>query len=243
MSDRKIINLYEDTSKASGYVELLDHLGDDGLTCVNAARVSFNKQSDTFEEKDEKLLQYLIKHQHTSVLEHNVLTFSFKVPLFVARQHMRHRTWSFNEISRRYTEVDIDFYTPSEFRVQSKSNRQASLKDSTFDPVISQIQGAHETWPTKASKALQHQTSESLKTFNLMLESGIAREQARMVLPQNIYTQYWGTVNLNNFFKFLNLRNHESAQYEIQLMAQACKELARGIWPNLIKIYEKELEK
>ena len=81
---RKIIPIYEDSLSSHGYVELLDHLGDDGLTCVNAARVSFNKKSETFEQKDSKLLKYLIKEKHTSVLEHNILTFSFKVPLFVA---------------------------------------------------------------------------------------------------------------------------------------------------------------
>lgn len=243
MSGRRKINLYENELQAHGYVELLDYLGNDGLTCVNAARVSFNKKSESFEEKDRKLLNYLIKEKHTSVLEHNVLTFSFKVPLFVARQHMRHRTWSFNEISRRYTDVDIEFYIPSEFRIQSKSNRQASLKETSFDPVISQVQGVIETWPTTASQALKKQTFESLKTFNEMINAGVAREQARMILPQNLYTQYWGTVNLNNFFKFLSLRDHEGAQYEIQLMAQACKELARQVWPNLIQIYEQQLDK
>ena len=76
-----------------------------------------------------------------------------------------------------------------------------------------------------------------------MINAGVAREQARMILPQNLYTQYWGTVNLNNFLKFLSLRDHEGAQYEIQLMAQACKELAREVWPNLIEIYEQQLDK
>ena len=240
MSNRKIIKLYEDSQQSSGYVELLDYLGDDGLTCVNAARVSFNKKSESFQEKDEKLLKYLIREKHTSVLEHNVLTFSFKVPIFVARQHMRHRTWSFNEISRRYTNVDIDFYIPKEFRLQSKSNRQASLKETNFDPIISEIQGTNHLWQTTASEALKDQTFKNLKVFQEMIEAGVAREQARMILPQNLYTQYWGTVNLNNFFKFLSLRDHDGAQYEIQLVAQACKELARQVWPNLIEIYEKE---
>lgn len=240
MSNRKIIGLYEDSQQSSGYVELLDYLGDDGLTCVNAARVSFNKKSESFQERDEKLLKYLIREKHTSVLEHNVLTFSFKVPIFVARQHMRHRTWSFNEISRRYTNIDIDFYIPKEFRLQSKSNRQASLKETNFDPIISEIQGINHLWPTTASEALKDQTFKNLKVFQEMIEAGVAREQARMILPQNLYTQYWGTVNLNNFFKFLSLRDHDGAQYEIQLVAQACKELARQVWPKLIEIYEKE---
>ena len=241
--DRKIIHLYEDSLSSSGYVELLDYLGDDGLTCVNAARVSFNKKSETFEEKDLKLLNYLIKEKHTSVLEHNVLTFSFKVPIFVARQHMRHRTWSFNEISRRYTSSNIDFYIPSEFRMQHKSNRQASIENSSFNPIINKVEGSIQTYITKASDEIMKHCDYSIELFDDLIEKGVAREQARMVLPQNLYTQYWGTVNLNNFFKFLSLRDHSGSQYEIQLMAKACKELAKQVWPNLIEIYENTKEK
>jgi thymidylate synthase (FAD) len=102
------INLYEN-SNVLGYVELIDHLGTP-LTPVNAARVSFAKESSELTDKDRKLIKYLIKEHHTSPFEHNVITFKFKVPIFVARQHMRHRTWSFNEVSRRYTSLDIDFY-------------------------------------------------------------------------------------------------------------------------------------
>ena len=240
---RKTIPIYEDSISSHGYVELLDHLGDDGLTCVNAARVSFNKKSEVFEKKDLKLLNYLIKEKHTSVLEHNVLTFSFKVPLFVARQHMRHRTWSFNEISRRYTNVDIDFYCPAQFRAQAESNRQASIEVPDFNPALNQVHGTTQIWTKKASQELEEHTQASLKLFNSMLNAGVAREQARMVLPQNLYTQYWGTVNLNNFFKFLSLRDHEGSQFEIQVMAQACKQLVKSIWPNLIQIYEKNKEK
>ena len=242
MPERKITKLYQDSLSGNGYVELLDYLGDDGLTCVNAARVSFNKKSETFEKKDLKLLNYLIKEKHTSVLEHNVLTFSFKVPLFVARQHMRHRTWSFNEISRRYTNSNIEFYLPSEFRAQHKTNRQASVENSNFNPIINTINGSTQNYTSTASNEIEKHARNSLKLFNQFLDAGIAREQARMILPQNLYTQYWGTVNLNNFFKFLSLRDHHGSQYEIQIMAKACKELVKTIWPNLIEIYEKQRE-
>ena len=240
MTNRKVIPLYENSKDASGYVELLDYLGDDGLTCVNAARVSFDKKSETFEKKDSKLLNYLIKEKHTSVLEHNVLTFSFKVPLFVARQHMRHRTWSFNEISRRYTSSNIEFYVPENFRQQHKSNRQASIQSSEFDPIVRTVAGATQTYSHTASSELAQHCNSSFALFNKLIDAGVAREQARMVLPQNLYTQYWGTVNLNNFFKFLSLRDHPGSQYEIQLVAKACKSLAKEIWPNLIETYEKQ---
>ena len=124
------IYLYEDQV---GTVEYVQHMGDD-LTVVNAARVSFGKHKEVMDEKDKRLIRYLIRHRHTSTLEHNVITFRFCVPLFVRSQHHRHRTWSYNEISRRYTEENLRFYEPSRFRTQHKSNRQASNDSELVDP-------------------------------------------------------------------------------------------------------------
>ena len=121
----EVIDLYGD---GIGSVEYIQHMGDD-LTIVNSARVSFGKTKEELDGKDEKLINYLISHKHTSTLEHNTVTFRFTVPLFVRSQHHRHRTWSYNEISRRYTDVDMSFYEPPEFRTQHKSNRQASNSD------------------------------------------------------------------------------------------------------------------
>ena len=106
------IEIYGDGIGAVQYVE---HMGSD-LTIVNSARVSFGKQKMTMDKRDEKLIAYLMEHKHTSTLEHNIVTFRFIVPLYVRSQHHRHRTWSYNEISRRYTDVDIRFYEPKEFR-------------------------------------------------------------------------------------------------------------------------------
>ena len=104
------IELYESVGDETGSVSYIQHMGNDGLTIVNAARASFGIEKETLDEKDRKLIAYLCKHQHTSVFEHNTMTFKFHVPLFVARQHMRHRTWSYNEISRRYTKLNIEFF-------------------------------------------------------------------------------------------------------------------------------------
>ena len=101
----KRIELYGDNV---GTVEYVEHMGSD-LTVVNSARVSFGKHKEELDDKDKKLIRYLIRHRHTSTLEHNVITFRFVVPLFVRSQHHRHRTWAYNEISRRYTDVDIRF--------------------------------------------------------------------------------------------------------------------------------------
>ena len=115
----KSIKLYDDDI---GKVDYVEHMGSD-LTVVNSARVSFGVQRDELDDKDKKLIKYLIKHRHTSTLEHNVATFRFTVPLFVRSQHHRHRTWSYNEISRRYTDENLRFYEPKHFSKYALSNR------------------------------------------------------------------------------------------------------------------------
>ena len=228
MQYEKTIPLYNDGIGSVSYVE---HMGSD-LTVVNSARVSFGVEKDGLDDRDRKLINYLIKHKHTSTLEHNVVTFKFVVPLFVRSQHHRHRTWSYNEISRRYTDKDIQFYLPNNFRTQHKSNRQASNAEEMIDP---RVYGDLST--ITASELLEHKTYECLDTFNNLLESGVCREQARMILPQNLYTEYYGTVNLNNLLKFISLRTHEGAQWEIQKVAEACLEIATDLWPETVVAY------
>lgn len=226
------INLYDD---GIGAVEYVEHMGSD-LSVVNSARVSFGAQKDLLDEKDEKLISYLIKHKHTSTLEHCLITFRFVVPLFVRSQHHRHRTWSYNEISRRYTDVDIQFYQPKEFRTQHKSNRQASNEDELIDPDLTFMRWG---WGTASKQVKQHH-EESFKLYEDLIENGVCREQARGVLPQNMYTQYYGTVNLNNLLKFIDLRTHEGAQWEIQKVAEACLEIATELFPVTVGAYRKE---
>ena len=229
----KKIYLYND---GIGAVEYIQHVGDD-RTIVNSARVSFGKEVETIDEKDKKLIKYLIKHKHTSTLEHCFVTFRFTVPLFVRSQHHRHRTWSYNEISRRYTEVDLNFYEPVEFRTQHKSNRQASNADDTSDPIIENLYEDEEVTHMFASEAVREHHLESLELFNKLLEAGVCREQARGVLPQNLYTQYYGSCNLSNLLKFIDLRLHEGAQWEIQKMAHACLEIVTDLFPITVSTY------
>jgi thymidylate synthase (FAD) len=229
---KKSISLYDD---GIGCVEYVQHMGED-ITVVNSARVSFGKHKETMDEKDKKLIKYLIKHRHTSTLEHCSVTFRFVVPLFVRSQHHRHRTWSYNEISRRYTDKDLSFYQPSSFRTQHKSNRQASNENELVNPVI--IPDLHNTgYEVKASSLIKKATSESVTLFNTLLNAGVCREQARMVLPQNLYTEYYGTTNLNNLLKFIDLRTHMGAQWEIQKVAEACLEIATDLWPTTVTSY------
>ena len=206
------------------------------LSVVNSARVSFGKHKEGLDEKDKKLISYLIRHRHTSTLEHNVITYRFVVPLYVRSQHHRHRTWSYNEISRRYTDVDIKFYEPTEFRTQHKSNRQASNAEELINPGMPRYQRCSIT-QLKVSDLVQAHHTHSLALYNEMMEAGVCREQARGVLPQNMYTEYYGTVNLNNLLKFIDLRTHEGAQWEIQKLAEACLEIATDLWPVTVGSY------
>ena len=231
------IDLYDDER---GFVELVDHMGND-LTIVNSARVSFGKHQEEMDDKDVKLIEYLVKHKHTSTFEHNVVTFRMKVPLFVRSQHHRHRTWSYNEISRRYTDFNIEFYEPTSFRTQHKSNRQASNLDRINPQISTSFGGAcgDGTYGGAASDVLRMYYRDTLRMFDALLDAGVCREQARGVLPQSMYTEYYGTVNLSNLLKFIDLRVHEGAQWEIQQLAKGMLKIAESLWPIAIGTYRK----
>lgn len=224
----KSIDIYGD---GIGKVEYVEHMGSD-LTIVNSARVSFGVHKEELDERDIKLIKYLIKHKHTSTLEHNLITFRFKVPLFIRSQHHRHRTWSYNEISRRYTEVGLEFYEPAQFRTQHKSNRQAS-NDELINPILSSSD--------RADLAVKQHHFVSVRLFEELINLGVCREQARGVLPQNLYTEYYGTCNLSNLLKFIDLRSHDGAQWEIQQVAKACLEIAEDLYPVTVAAYREVL--
>jgi len=229
--ERRIV-LYSDNV---GSVEYVSHMGTD-LSVVNSARVSFGKNKAVLDNKDKKLIQYLIKHKHTSTLEHNVVTFRFCVPLYIRSQHHRHRTWSYNEISRRYTDIDIRFYEPQEFRTQHKSNRQASNTEEMINPIM--IPDLSDSdYGTHANQRISEHHITSVNLYNDLMAKGVCREQARGVLPQNLYTEYYGTVNLSNLLKFIDLRTHEGAQWEIQKLAEACLDIATDLWPVTVNAY------
>lgn len=213
-----------------GFVDYIQHTGED-LTIVNAARVSTGKKSEAMNERDEKLLNFLIKSGHTSTCEHNILTIQCKVPLFVAKQHMRHRTGSYNEISRRYTSENIEFYIPQNLRVQDVKNRQATLEVET-NPVLAS------TGKT-AVESLRDACDHANKLYEEMISMGVGRELARMVLPTNTYTSYWATMNLHNWMGFIAKRDHEDAQPEIRKVAEAVADIIKGIWPLAYDAYVK----
>lgn len=221
-----------------GAVEYVSHMGTD-LSVVNAARVSFGTEREEVSERDIKLINYLMAHNHSSPFEHCVLTFKFTVPLFIRSQHHRHRTWAYNEISRRYTSIDMKFYSPSDFRTQHESNRQAS-NDSLINPLLNSSYSSNGF--EHASNAVTNHNAQSLNLYNALVDSGVCREQARGVLSQNLYTQYFGTVNLHNLLKFISLRSHEGAQWEIQQVAKACLQIAKQYFPHSVKAYTSKHE-
>ena len=236
----KTVQLFDD---GIGKVDYVCHMGSD-MTIVNSARVSFGKEVEELSNKDKKLINYLIKHRHTSTLEHCTVTFRIKVPLYIRSQHHRHRTWSYNEISRRYTDFNLQFYEPEAFRTQHKSNRQASNIEELINPNISKfddifIGNAVVPIPSyKASEAIQAHHMRSLDLFNKLIKLGVCREQARGVLPQNLYTEYYATTNLNNLFKFIDLRTHEGAQWEIQQLAKAMLDIVTDLYQITVEAWK-----
>ena len=208
-----------------GWVGLIDRLGTES-TIVNAARVSFGKLKREMDDRDVTLLEYLISNRHTSPLEHVVFTFSIHCPLFVRGQWHRHRTWSYNEISRRYTEIDLEFYTPEKLRGQAENNRQASV-----DAAIPENDRCREL--------IAAHNRRSLELYEELLSKGVCREQARGVLPQNMMVTFWGTVDLANLLHFLELRDSPHAQYEIREYAVAIKKLIKPLVPHVAAYFEK----
>jgi thymidylate synthase (FAD) len=212
-------------SDGIGSVALVQHVGDD-KAIVNAARVSFGGDSDgPMTPRDEKLIGYLLREHHGSPFEHNSLTFKVVAPIFVVRQWMRHRIASYNEISGRYVEVKEEIYTPTEFRQQAASNRQASVAaDETLDQAR-----AHAIW--------QEAWRGAYAAYQNLLALGVTREQARGVLPLAMYTEMYFTCNVRALLHFIELRDHPGAQWEIQMYARALAQLAEPLFPATFRAW------
>ncbi|NLI10679.1 MAG: FAD-dependent thymidylate synthase [Elusimicrobia bacterium] len=212
-----------------GFVRLVDFIGGD-QRAVESARVSFGSVSKG-PERDKKLLEYLLEHEHFSPFEHSVFQFHIKCPIFVARQWMRHRIASYNEISARYTEVKEEFYYPEKFRAQDKSNVQGSVNSENLD---------NESMLKIYEEALKN----SYSAYKKLMESGAAREMARMVLPVSMYTEYYWTINARSLLNFLKLRTDSHAQYEIREYAKVITEIFKEkmpwTWEAFNRIYVKK---
>ena len=218
-----------------GYITLVDNMGSD-LTIVNAARVSFDKEAPELTEKDERLIDFLIKHKHDSTLRHCVMTFEVYAPLMVARQWYKHAVGSahleeqfgWNETSRRYITENEEFYIPfpTEWRSAAENRKQGSGL-----PVETSI-GAEYT------QTLRKLVQEGYTAYQEALEAGIAPEQARLMLPANaLYVRWRWTVSLNGALHFLALRLDNNAQWEIQQYAKAMEDLMLPYYPMAIRAF------
>lgn len=200
-------------------VEFIDSMGDDARI-ASAARVS-TKGLDGDGGKIAGLVRALMREGHTSPFEHSVMTVAVEAPIFVAREWMRHRTQSYSEISARYTQLQPKFYLPSRDRriVQAgKALDYRRVHGSTLQTVT--VENRHK-WAAEDAWA----------AYQSMLDGGVANEVARNVLPVSVYTQFWATANLNNWFKFLTLRDAPNALAEIRQGAQQVDALIEGLWP------------
>ena len=218
-----------------GFIEVIDSLGND-LTVVNSARVSFGKRKSVWSASDRRLVKYLAKYKHYSPFRHLQVQFHIKAPEFVLRQWYKHvvgiettsthatKDHAWNEISGRYVEVE-DFYYPDVWRKQSEDNKQAS-EGELDDLQQKRMSLVYETYMTQVEMA-----------YETMISSGVAKEQARIVLPLSQYTQVWWTASFQSVMNFIELRDEPTAQVEIQEYARALKKIMLETFPETTKLW------
>ncbi len=207
-----------------GFVRLVEQMGSDAAI-VRAARVSYGAGTKTVRE-DAALIDYLMRHRHTSPFEMVEFTFHVRAPIFIARQWFRHRTASYNEISGRYSVLQERFYRPAAWRNQDEVNRQGS-KGAFKDP--------------EADHLLKEAYKKAYEAYQRLLEKGIAREEARIVLPLGLYTEFYFKQDLHNLFHFLKLRLAEDAQFEIREYAKAIAAIVRERVPLAWAAFEEHV--
>ena len=214
-----------------GFVELVASMGSD-QTVVDAARVSVSGPGVKLVRKDEKLIKYLATNKHYSPFEHVAFTFRVKAPIFVIRQWFRHRTWAYSEQSARYGEMVDEFYLPeiSRYQAQSKDNKQASGD------------GLDCATQVTLAQTLEVNTKQAYANYEWALKEGLARETARLMLPVNLYSTFYGTVNLRNLAAFLQLRIHPHAQKEIQDYGRALYKVAKEVAPVALEALAGDLD-
>jgi thymidylate synthase (FAD) len=214
---------------SGGFVRLDAAMADD-LSVVNAARVSFAKQKESGElsEADKGLINFLMRERHGTPFEHNSFRFHIKTPIFVAREWFRHRIGSFNEFSARYSEVPNDFFVPELNDVRGQVGKPGSY---TFETLDASVAKDVVTWIDDAN-------AQAYKVYQDLIGLGVAKEQARVVLPVSMYTQFYWTVNARALMNFLSLRTHDTAQRDIRFYADAVYALVAPTMPVTFEAWE-----
>jgi thymidylate synthase (FAD) len=213
-----------------GFVRLVDYMGGDSRI-VQTARVSYGEGTKTVRQ-DAGLIDYLLRHEHTSPFEHVIFELHCKMPIFVARQWVRHRTARLNEISGRYSVMKDEFYLPprEQISLQSIDNKQGRNKESV--PVELQ---------DKVLELLKKDQSASYANYTEILNDGIARELARINLPLSMYTEWYWQMDLKNMLHFLKLRMDSHAQWEIQEYARAIAKIVKTVCPMAYESFERHI--
>jgi thymidylate synthase (FAD) len=229
--DNKIINVGN-----AGFIKLVDCMPRvipkecEEMMCdfaiVQAARVSLDQGTKNVEQ-DSKLIDFLIKHKHTSPFEMVKFKFHVKCPIFIQRQWIRHRTANVNEISGRYSVLKPEFYVPDKICVQGEFNKQMSGEEIKDQGVIDLFDKYIET------------ANKQYSLYNELIEKGVSKEMARIGLPLNMYTEFYWCIDLHNLLNFIRLRSAPNAQPEIRQYSDAIKELIRNLCPHTIKSFEK----
>jgi len=207
-----------------GFVRLVDHMPQRDLdaSIVQSARVSYGDGTKTT-RGDRGLIRYLLRHWHTTPFEMVEFKFHIKMPIYIARQHMRHRTASINELSARYSVVPKEFYEPNVLRGQSRINHQGSEGVVDLDDTLRQ--------------RVSRQLNDAFGVYDELLEAGCCREQARGVLPQSTYTEFYWKINLHNLMHYLQLRMEQGAQKEIRDYANAIYDLVEPLVPITMEAF------
>lgn len=211
-----------------GYVILTDVMGDDTLP-ARVARTSFNNANKPRSlEEDQRLMRYLIKHKHTTPLEFCQARYYMKLPIFLARQFIRHRTASVNEISFRYVKANREFYVPAldTYFTQSENNKQGSS-----DELV--------TNPGKCQRIIEQISNKAFDAYEQLLAEGLASEKARIVLPLNTYTEWYWQTDLHNLLHFMKLRMDNHAQLEAQDYARQMFSLIKPYFPTATEDLER----
>lgn len=213
-----------------GFIRLVDYLGGDERV-VQAARVSYGSGTKSYRE-DAALIDYLLRNEHTSPFEQVVLTFHIKLPIFVARQMIRHRTARLNEISGRYSVMKDDFYVPppEDVALQSSDNKQGR-SDEPLDPEAAEA----------VRDLLRLGQKESYNDYLRLVNQGLARELARINLPLSLYTEWYWQIDLHNLFHFLKLRLDAHAQREIREYARVMFEITKKVAPRCCESFERHI--
>jgi len=195
-----------------GFVRLDDSMASD-LSVVNGARVSFARHKTEMDESDQGLIRFLMRDHHGTPFEHNAFRFHVRAPLFVAREWFRHRVGSFNEFSMRYAKASDEFYVPEPEDVRSQVGKPGAYSFETVEPELAE----------QTREELQAVYNAAYATYARLVEQGVARELARLVMPMGAYTEFYWTVNARSLMNFISLRAAESAQREIRRYAEACE--------------------